>query len=120
MWLLSKHRDKSALKSLQWLRGWVPARAVQTEFDAIKRYKDSANSCDECKQKQLKCIHPAAQSAAKMFKEMIQRKTLEPFAILMIIGVATFFTGTHHIFAYMAPILKTYKAPINPNVALVS
>lgn len=119
MWLVSKHRDEKALKSLRWLRGWTPQEAVQSEFDSIKRYKESVNACESCKIAATKCTHPNKQSVGQAFKEMVQRKTLEPFFILMVVGTASFFTGTHHLFAYMAAILKTYRSPIDPNEALV-
>lgn len=42
MWLLSKNRLKEAEKSLRWLRGWVPASAVQKEFGELVRYRDNS------------------------------------------------------------------------------
>ncbi|XP_065219861.1 facilitated trehalose transporter Tret1-like isoform X2 [Planococcus citri] len=42
MWLLSKGRVKEAEKSLQWLRGWVPASLVQNELNELIRYSDAS------------------------------------------------------------------------------
>ncbi|XP_052133186.1 facilitated trehalose transporter Tret1 [Frankliniella occidentalis] len=38
MWLVSKGRLRDAERALRWLRGWVPASAVQTELAALVRY----------------------------------------------------------------------------------
>lgn len=42
MWLLSKGRVAEAEKSLQWLRGWVPASCVQDELNELIRYSDAS------------------------------------------------------------------------------
>lgn len=42
MWLLSKGRVKEAEKSLQWLRGWVPASHIQNELNELIRYSDAS------------------------------------------------------------------------------
>lgn len=119
MWLLSKQRDEAALKSLQWLRGWVPQSVVQTEFDSIKRYKESSNSCSACKKTSTKCTHLGAQTTGQAIKELIRKRTLKPFFILIVMGILSYFTGTHHLTAYMVQILNTYRSPMNPNWATV-
>lgn len=42
MWLLSKNRLKDAENSLRWLRGWVPASAVQKELNELIRYRNNS------------------------------------------------------------------------------
>lgn len=120
MWLLSKHREEKALKSLRWLRGWVPQKTVQTEFDSIKRYKDSSNSCENCKTAAVKCTHSTGQSAGQAFKELFRKRTLKPFIVLMSIYSVAYFAGTHHMNAYMVPILTAYQSPMDANIATVS
>lgn len=121
MWLVSKQCDESALKSLRWLRGWVPQSVVQNEFDSIKRHKESSNSCDECKKATIECTHRQQNNPTlrQNIKELIHQRTLKPFVILVILGGITFFSGTHHLTAYMVQILNTYRSPISPNVATV-
>ncbi|KAK3909929.1 Facilitated trehalose transporter Tret1 [Frankliniella fusca] len=38
MWLVSKGRLRDAERALRWLRGWVPASAVQTELASLVQY----------------------------------------------------------------------------------
>lgn len=93
MWLLSKRRDESALKSLRWLRGWVPQNVVQNEFDSIKRYKETSSSCEECKTSATKCTHSAGQTTGEAIKELFRQKTLKPFTVLMSIYTVAYFAG---------------------------
>lgn len=119
-WLVSKQRDESAMKSLRWLRGWVPQNVVQNEFDSIKRCKELSNSCADCKSDGVKCVHLGMQTTAQAMKELIRKRTLKPFFILLTIGFVTYFSGTHHLNSYMVPILNTYRSPLPPNWAVVS
>lgn len=119
MWLLSKQRNEDALKSLRWLRGWVPQNMVQTEFDSIKLYKELANSCAHCKATAIKCTHSSAQTTSKAIKSLIRKRTLKPFFILFVLAFVTFFSGTHHLIAYMVQILNTYHSQMSPNWATV-
>lgn len=45
IWLLSKERYKEALKSLQWLRGWVSPVAVESELNQLKEISEASNAC---------------------------------------------------------------------------
>lgn len=119
MWLLSKHREESALESLRWMRGWVPQNVVQNEFDSMKRHKQYSNACDDCKKAAIKCTHHNVQTMSQTFKELLHRRTTKPFTILMTIAVVSFYSGSHHLAPYMAQLLNTYRSPISPNVATV-
>lgn len=119
MWLVSKQRDEAAMKSLRWLRGWVSQKDVQTEFDSIKRCKELSNQCAICKNSEIKCTHVGAQTTGQAIRELIRKRTLKPYFILLITGTITFFSGTHHLIAYMVQILNTYRSPISPNWAMV-
>lgn len=119
MWLLSKQRDETALKSLRWLRGWVHQNVVQTEYDSIKRFKETSNSCTDCRKSDTKCEHLCAQTISEAIKELIRQRTLKPFFILLVMGTVAFSCGTHHLIAYMVQILNTYRSPISPNWATV-
>lgn len=116
IWLLSKGRDAEALKSLQWLRGWVSEKAVQSEFEAIKRYNQKSNSCLQCEKAKVKCTHPPPNLNEK-FKELLRKRTLKPFIILMCCQFMGHFSGIHHLMPYIVPILNTYESPISPGWA---
>lgn len=66
MWLLSKNRLKEAEKSLQWLRGWVPASAVQKELNELVRYCDNSRLVlpEKKRQSTEATAHSAAAAAA--------------------------------------------------------
>lgn len=121
LWYLSKQREEYALKSLKWLRGWVSEKNVQTEFDAMKRYNDSSNSCDACKKSSVKCTHQnEIQTTWQAIKELGRKRSLKPYFIILIMCTTTFFSGTHHLNVYMVQILNAYRSPIDPNLATVS
>lgn len=121
LFLLSKKREKYALLSLRWLRGWVPESAVQSEFENLKRLNDLSNSCESCKAAKVTCTHEiSTQTAWQAVKELFQRKTLRPYAILAIICGVTTFTGSRQLTVYMVQILKAYRSPLNPNYGIVS
>lgn len=118
MWLLMKNREKDALKSLTWLRGWAPESIVQIEFEAMKRHKTFANSCSACEKAKIECIHPPP-SMGEKFKYLFRQRTLKPFFILVICSVIGFSCGTHHLIPYIVQILNAYQSPISPNWATV-
>ncbi|XP_031621657.1 facilitated trehalose transporter Tret1-like [Contarinia nasturtii] len=119
MWLLSKQRDETALKALRWLRGWVPQNLVQTEYDSIKRYKANSNSCANCKKSSIECTHLSAQTTQQAIRELIRKRTLKPFFILLVMGFVSYFSGSHHLTPYIPQILNTYRSPMSPNWATV-
>lgn len=119
MWLLSKNRNEEALKSLQWLRGWVSQKAVQKEFDEIVRYSYFSNKCASCQKSESKCDHPPATLKDKM-KELIRKRTLKPFAIVMIFFVFSQFSGLHAMRPYMVQIFKAFRIPVDPGWATVN
>lgn len=115
---MTKNQDKAALKSLQWLRGWTAEDAVQTEFSGIQRLKVFASSCTPCEKSKIKCTHPMPTMTEKL-KQLIRKRTLKPFFILIICSVAGFFSGTHHLMPFIVQILNAYQSPISPNWATV-
>lgn len=120
LWLLSKQRELEAIQSLRWLRGWVSEKEIQTEFDAMKRYTDSSNSCDACKKSSQKCTHQIEiQTTWQAIKELGRKRSLKPYVIILIMCATTFFSGTHHLNVYMVQILNAYRAPMDPNLATV-
>lgn len=114
LWLLSKGRTAEAERSLQWLRGWVPASAVATEFEATKRYSERANCCVACQKADAKCTHPRA-NIANTLRELLRKRTRRPFALIMFCFVVTQFGGMHSIRPYMVQIFSVFSVPIDPS-----
>lgn len=105
---------------MKWLRGWVPEKEVQAEFETMKRYNDSSNSCEACKKSSAKCTHQIEiQTTWQAIKELGRKRSLKPYFIILIMCTTTFFSGTHHLNVYMVQILNAYRAPMDPNLATV-
>lgn len=105
---------------MKWLRGWVSEKEVQTEFESMKQYNDSSNSCEACKKSSSKCTHQIEmQTTWQAIKELGRKRSLKPFVIILIMCTTTFFSGTHHLNVYMVQILNAYRAPMDPNLATV-
>lgn len=118
LWLLSKKRDADALKSLQWLRGWVSAQAVRREFGEIKRYSETSNSCIACQKADVRCPHPPADLREKV-RELMRKRTLRPFVLIIVCFTITQFSGLTSMRPYMVQIFEAYGVPIDPNWATV-
>lgn len=119
LWLLSKKRNDEALKSLQWLRGWVSPKAVEKEFSEMQRYSENSNSCIPCQKAHAKCTHAKGNLRDKI-KELIRKRTMRPFAVVIFCFAITQFCGVTSMRPYMVQIFETYQLPIDSNWATVS
>jgi MFS family permease len=118
-WLLSKHRKEDALKSLMWLRGWVPSpKYVEKEFNELVRYSEESNRCVACHKLGTKCSHPPA-SAKELFRELYRKRTLKPFFLVLIMFVFAQFSGLASMRPYLVQIFQTYAVPIDASWATV-
>lgn len=113
IWLLSRNRDKDATKALQWLRGWVSEQNIQEELDNLKRYREYANSCSECRAAEINCSHPPPTIAEKV-KSLFQTCYMKPMLIIAAGSTFTSFAGAHHLNPYLVQILNTYQTPVDP------
>lgn len=48
VWLLSQEKEKEALKSLCYLRGWTAPENVHKEFEELVTYAKALNCCVIC------------------------------------------------------------------------
>lgn len=117
LWLLSQNRESEALKSLQWLRGWVDAKAVETEFNELQQCKVSAQMCYECEKEQKSCNHPPPTLRQKI-RDLLRRRTLRPFILIACLFFMSAFTGIGPYRPYLVQVLHFYQAP-NPNESIV-
>ena len=118
LWLLSKNRKDEALKSLQWLRGWVSPKAVDQEFKEIQRYSEESTRCIQCQKANIKCTHPPA-NGKEMMKELLRKRTLKPFCLVMIMFVFCQFSGLSGMRPYLIQIFQAFKIPIDASWATV-
>lgn len=118
MWLLSKSRNEEAMKSLQWLRGWVSPLAVAEEFKGLERYSAMSNSCLSCEKLETKCDHPAPTFVEKI-KDVFRKRTLKPFALVAFLCLVMQFCGIFAMRPYIVQILHAFGVPMEPNPTTV-
>lgn len=118
LWLLSRNRQDDALKSLQWLRGWVDSKAVQNEFDELQRCRINAQMCYQCEKQNEICQHPPPAICDKI-RDLFRRRTLRPFILIACLFFFASFCGISPYRSYMVQILHYYKSPIEPNEVVV-
>lgn len=116
LWLLSKNRTEDAQKSLQWLRGWVPSKAVEKELNELKRHIEFTKTCAACYKAEVKCVHPPATAMEKL-RGLFLPSTLKPFTVLLIVFTLNQITGTYAMKPYLILIFKAYGTPLSPSVA---
>jgi MFS family permease len=119
LWLLSKGRKAEALSSLQWLRGWVSPKAVEKEFSEILRYSESSNRCAKCQKGDLKCNHPP-ESPIMLFKELLRKRTLKPFVLVIVYFAIGQFSGLPAMRPYLVQIFQAFGFPVDPSWATVA
>lgn len=118
MWLLSKNKSEEALKSLQYLRGWVPSKNVQSEFDQLQRFYRTSNSCADCKKIERKCSHEKSRTWDKI-KEIKRKRNLKPLILGILLESFVECTGIQVMTAYFIQIFKAYSLPVNANVTAI-
>lgn len=116
LWLLSKNRHAEALLSLQWLRGWVSPKAVQSEFDELQKFSVASSTCAKCASTQSLCSHAQPTLRRKMH-ELTRKRNLRPFFLLSLAFFIVNFSGVYAIRPYMVQILNAYGIPISSNWA---
>lgn len=117
---MSRKRNGDALKSLQWLRGWVSPDVVETEFNQMQRYMDkTSKKCDTCQiNHQIRCEHYV--SRWKIWKDLPLPSTFRPFALTMLAFTTCQFNGLVAMRPYLVQIFQTFGFPLDPNWASVS
>lgn len=118
LWLLSRNRQEDALKSLQWLRGWVDAKVVQNEFNDLQRCRISAQICYQCEKQNKECGHPPPTIREKI-RDLFRRRTLRPFILIACMFFLCAFCGLSPYRPYVVQILYFYKSPVDPNRVVV-
>lgn len=106
--------SKSDLYLVFRLRGWVSPKAVEKEFQEIVRYSEDSYRCVQCQKKQLKCTHPPA-SPKELLKELMRKRTLKPFMLVMTMFAFCQFSGLSGMRPYLVQIFQAYGVPLDPS-----
>lgn len=118
IWLLARGRDEDAMKSLQWLRGWVSPACVVNEFNDLKRYKELSNACSSCEKLSVKCPHPPPTLGDKL-RDVLRKRTMTPFTLIAIMFFIMQFSGMFAMRPYIVQILEAFGMPMDANLATV-
>lgn len=98
-WLIIKHREEDAKKSLMWLRGWLKNfETVEQEFTQIE--KSLKNSVED-------------EEEVSNFKTFTTRSFLMPYLIVSLAFFIGHFSGMTTLQTYAVPIFAELKAPID-------
>lgn len=109
-WLLSKNRYDHALKSLQWLRGWVSEKTVKNEFEKMQRYKTISTRCEECQTSQ--CDHNKKIKFCQKLRTIKDTAT-RPMIIVLLVSFFVIFDGIKSIRPYYVQIFRVFGVPID-------
>lgn len=116
-WLMSKNRKQDAKKSLMWLRGWVKdPKTIENEYKEIERYSEDSNRCVACQKSDTKCTHKAT-SAKELMTELLRKRTLKPFFVVMTMFTFCQFSGLIAMRPYLVQIFQIYEVPIDASFA---
>lgn len=112
VWLYAKHRVDDAQRSLQWLRGWVPFKMVQEEF------QDIAHAI-EVLQEDKKARLIEQRTMASKLHPFTKRSFIAPFALVLSGFIFSHFSGMTPLQTYSIQILGSYRVPINEYYATI-
>lgn len=117
LWYLMHNRVDEARTSLQWLRGWVPAAAVQNELKELQRYCAAARRCKLCQEDDANC-GCSRDTWRQRWGHFTATQNLKPFCIVTLFLVFAQLSGFTAMRPYLVPILKRYDVPMDPDKAL--
>ncbi|XP_011203845.2 facilitated trehalose transporter Tret1 isoform X1 [Bactrocera dorsalis] len=108
-WLIREHRFREAVKSLQWLRGWVPEYMIEAEFNRLYEELITQPALEEAVDN-----HGEKPSKwASRFRMFRKRSFLVPFILVTFTFFTGHFSGKTPLQTYAVQIFHTLKAPIN-------
>lgn len=117
-WLLSKHRVADALKSLQWLRGWVTPQTVQKEFEELQNYAIASTACATCVKKSIECCHQNPTILDKI-TELKRWRNLKPMIFMILLQFFGIFNGSCVWEPYIVQVVNALGTPLKPSYSTV-
>ncbi|KAJ0172282.1 hypothetical protein K1T71_012255 [Dendrolimus kikuchii] len=127
VWLLSQGREKDALKSLCYLRGWATTEAVRDEFDKLVENTKNLNQCLFCEIEGMKmenCEHYKMNIVKRYILKfryvMLCKKTLRPLILVMMFFMFVAMSGFIPIRPNMVNVCGAFgMADDGKNIALI-
>ncbi|XP_075146477.1 facilitated trehalose transporter Tret1 isoform X2 [Haematobia irritans] len=107
-WLIREERFREAIKSLQWLRGWVPEHKIEEEFNRLYNELITQPALEE--QAEMDGKKPGFFHRFVVFRK---RSFLVPFLLVAFTFFVGHFSGKTTLQTYAVQIFHTLKAPIN-------
>ncbi|XP_072930372.1 facilitated trehalose transporter Tret1-like isoform X2 [Epargyreus clarus] len=102
-WLVSRKRHEEARKSLQWLRGWTGAKAVEDELRDIQALFKKGNGISENEEETL----------AEKLSHYKERSFLLPFGLVCYAFFVGHFSGMTTLQTYAVSIFQMLQAPLD-------
>lgn len=118
MWLLSKNRVVDAMKSLQWLRGWVQPIAVQKEFNKLCKFSKSIQTCNDCQQSGIECKHLKITYASNV-KAITKPYIQKPFILCFMMEIFLQFSLLLAIRPYVIQIFMSFGIQLDASLVAV-
>ncbi|XP_073832397.1 uncharacterized protein isoform X2 [Musca autumnalis] len=110
-WLIREERFREAVKSLQWLRGWVPEHKIEEEFNRL--YNELITQPAMENQAELDQMQGKKPGYFHRFVVFRKRSFLVPFLLVAFTFFVGHFSGKTSLQTYAVQIFHTLKAPIN-------
>ncbi|XP_038207163.1 facilitated trehalose transporter Tret1-like [Zerene cesonia] len=127
IWLMSKGRQKEALRSLCRLRGWAQPEDVKEEFDQLVQYNDILQQCVICVKEARSDLEPCEHKNCNIFKRIVLqfkhvffvKETMRPFALVM--GYFFFYTlsGLSPVRPNMVNVCRALGMKFDPKTIVV-
>ncbi|KAH8278702.1 hypothetical protein KR018_007521, partial [Drosophila ironensis] len=111
VWLIREHRFREAVKSLQWLRGWVPEHKIEAEFNQLYDELITQKAIEMA----TDGVPPPGQrrTLAQRLRMWRKRSFLVPFLLVSFTFFTGHFSGKTPLQTYAVQIFHTLKAPMN-------
>lgn len=98
----------------------MPEENVANEFEKLQRYSERSKSCNSCVKQNQICSHQEKITIKGKMAELMRKRTLKPFGIVMCLFFLAQFTGIAAMRPYIVQIFKAYQTPIEADRATVS
>lgn len=120
IWLLSKNRPEEAERALQCLRGGVGKDTISNELNQLKQILELTKSCAHCSDNNasaIDCGHKPVSVWGK-FGDLIQKRTIKPFILIVLLFLIMQFTGMMVMRPYYVQILDAHGVSVSSSLLI--